>query len=270
VKQRLAGGHLGFSAEIAEVCSQTPRDTARDGTDLMNLIRTAVVITNCRFDVTSPLAVRSDSQVKKSCRIAPNLAESELSRRKPNHRQVGLVRLTSAVPTAAKQPEVYAGSDGFACPPNPLSEIRFLIPFDRIVRSMLSRLLKDTGRKLAHALRAWPETAPRHRSKHLPALDSMTDHWTTRGRRQAPEGVATYPELRAAFNAVEPWPAEFYSDPLDEGLWKALRVFAGRRSSFAGGRTAALSHQDAGQLSPPRRRTWMAAGKSLMRRLTSS
>jgi oligopeptidase A len=41
------------------------------------------------------------------------------------------------------------------------------------------------------------------------------------------ESVATTPELRAAFNAVQPPVAEFYSGvPLDEGLWSALKEYS--------------------------------------------
>src|SRR5437764_3199237 len=41
------------------------------------------------------------------------------------------------------------------------------------------------------------------------------------------EAVATYPELRAAFNAVQPEVSAFYSGiPLDAGLWKRIKEFA--------------------------------------------
>src|SRR6185312_1845391 len=40
------------------------------------------------------------------------------------------------------------------------------------------------------------------------------------------ESVATSPELRAAWNAVEPEASAFYSQiPLNEGLWKQLQAF---------------------------------------------
>jgi oligopeptidase A len=38
------------------------------------------------------------------------------------------------------------------------------------------------------------------------------------------ESVATTPELRAAYNAVQAPVAEFYAQlPLDDGLWRALQ-----------------------------------------------
>ena len=41
------------------------------------------------------------------------------------------------------------------------------------------------------------------------------------------ESVATYPELRAAFNSVQPKVSAFFSKiPLNEGVWKRLRTFS--------------------------------------------
>src|ERR1051325_1532670 len=41
------------------------------------------------------------------------------------------------------------------------------------------------------------------------------------------ETVATYPELRAAFNAVQPEVSAFYSGiPLNAGLWQHIKAFA--------------------------------------------
>ena len=41
------------------------------------------------------------------------------------------------------------------------------------------------------------------------------------------ESVATYPELRAAFNAVEPEVSAFHSSiPLQEGLWNGIKAYA--------------------------------------------
>ena len=40
------------------------------------------------------------------------------------------------------------------------------------------------------------------------------------------ESVTTYPELRNAYNAVQPKASEFYAGiHLDEGLWNAVRAF---------------------------------------------
>ncbi len=40
------------------------------------------------------------------------------------------------------------------------------------------------------------------------------------------ESVATYPELRSAFSSVQPKVSAFSSIPLNEGVWKRLKVFA--------------------------------------------
>src|ERR1039458_10903303 len=46
------------------------------------------------------------------------------------------------------------------------------------------------------------------------------------------ESVATTPELRAAFNAVQPAVSAFYSGiPLDAGLWRGIQAFAGTPES---------------------------------------
>jgi Zn-dependent oligopeptidase len=61
------------------------------------------------------------------------------------------------------------------------------------------------------------------------------------------ESVSTTPELRAAWNAVEPETSAFYSRiPLNEGLWKQLQRYADRDAAKSlSGREAAVSHQDA-------------------------
>ncbi len=119
---------------------------------------------------------------------------------------------------------------------NPLREIRFLIPFDRIraehVEPAIQELLEEArARRSAIA----EETAPRTFENTLRALDSMTDRLDyAMGVVRHLEGVATYPELRAAHNAVEPLASEFYSGiPLDEGLWTALRQYAGTPEAAA-------------------------------------
>ena len=60
------------------------------------------------------------------------------------------------------------------------------------------------------------------------------------------ESVATTPELRAAYNAVQPKVSAFYSSlPLNEGLWKAIQRYAATSEARAlTGTDAALPHQD--------------------------
>ena len=106
---------------------------------------------------------------------------------------------------------------------NPLLEISFRIPFDRIqasdVEPAIGDLLADAAARLELAV-ASPE--PLH------ALDTMTERleYAMNVVRHL-ESVATTPELRAAFNAVQPAVSAFYSSiPLHEGLWKAVQRYA--------------------------------------------
>src|SRR6202142_2595821 len=106
---------------------------------------------------------------------------------------------------------------------NPLLDISFRIPFDRIqasdVEPAIDQLLADAAVRLDQTV-ASPE--PLH------ALDTMTERleYAMSVVRHL-ESVATKPELRAAFNAVQPKVSAFYSSlPLNEGLWKAIQRYA--------------------------------------------
>src|SRR5437764_844774 len=53
------------------------------------------------------------------------------------------------------------------------------------------------------------------------------------------ESVATYPELRAAFNAVQPEVSAFYTGiPLNAQLWQAIKTFGetGQAAALQGAR----------------------------------
>jgi oligopeptidase A len=106
---------------------------------------------------------------------------------------------------------------------NPLLEISFRVPFDQIqaaqVEPAIDELLADAARRLDETI-ANPE--PLH------ALDTMTERleYAMNVVRHL-ESVATTPELRAAFNAVQPKVSVFYSSlPLNEGLWTAIQRYA--------------------------------------------
>ena len=106
---------------------------------------------------------------------------------------------------------------------NPLLEISFRVPFDQIqaaqVEPAIDALLADAARRLDETI-ASPE--PLH------ALDTMTERleYAMNVVRHL-ESVATTPELRTAFNAVQPKVSAFYSSlPLNEGLWKAIQRYA--------------------------------------------
>src|SRR3954470_14703106 len=99
---------------------------------------------------------------------------------------------------------------------NPLLNLTFRVPFDKIqaaqVEPAIDDLLADTAKRLE-------ETIASDRPLH--ALDVMTERldFAISVIRHL-ESVATTPEFRAAFNAVQPKVSAFYSSlPLNEGLW---------------------------------------------------
>jgi len=112
---------------------------------------------------------------------------------------------------------------------NPLLEIQFRVPFDRIraahVQPAMDELLRQARERLA-ALAA--EGTARTWDNTMAALDELTEplDWAMSVVRHL-EAVATYPELRAAHNAVEPEVSAFYTSiPLNTGLWKNIQAYA--------------------------------------------
>src|ERR1700730_6214534 len=111
---------------------------------------------------------------------------------------------------------------------NPLLEIQFRIPFDRIraadVEPAVEELLRDAREKL-ECLAADP--SPRTFENTMLAFEAITERleYAMTVVRHL-ESVATYPELRAAFNAVQPAVSEFESNILlHEGLWKTIQRY---------------------------------------------
>jgi oligopeptidase A len=119
---------------------------------------------------------------------------------------------------------------------NPLWAIPFRIPFDRIraadVQPAVTRLLQESRARLAALADA---TGSRTYANTLDALDTLTEPLDlAMGVVRHLEAVATYPELRAAHNAVEPEVSAFYSGiPLDAGLWNALKTYAATSDAAA-------------------------------------
>jgi oligopeptidase A len=113
---------------------------------------------------------------------------------------------------------------------NPLRAIPFRILFDRIraehVQPAVTRLLEEARARRAGLASGIGE---RTYDNTMDALDTLTEPLDlAMGVVRHLEAVATYPELRAAFNAVEPEVSAFYSGiPLDAGLWNALKAYAG-------------------------------------------
>lgn len=120
---------------------------------------------------------------------------------------------------------------------NPLLEVCFQIPFDRIrahhVEPAIHRHIATASQRLESIAcdgglaRTWENT--------LGALDHLSDEldWALAVVRHL-EAVATTPELRKAYNAVEPVAMAFYSRiPLHEGVWTALKSFASTEQARA-------------------------------------
>ncbi len=107
--------------------------------------------------------------------------------------------------------------------PNPLLEIHFQIPFDHIraehVEPAVDELLGVAAQRLEETAAA---------ADPLTALDTMTERLDYAvGVVRHLESVATTPELRAAWNAVQPKITAFYASiALNEGLWKSLKAYA--------------------------------------------
>jgi oligopeptidase A len=119
---------------------------------------------------------------------------------------------------------------------NPLLEIQFRIPFDQIraehVEPAVDQLIAEARarqRELADF------TGPYSFENTLGALEKLTEtlDWATALVRHL-EGVATYPELRAAYNAVQPRVSLFYTEiVLDPGLWRVLKGYAATEEARA-------------------------------------
>ena len=106
---------------------------------------------------------------------------------------------------------------------NPLLNISFRVPFDQIqasqVEPAIDELLADANRRLGETIAS---------AEPLHALDTMTERleYAMNVVRHL-ESVATTPELRAAFNAVQPKVSVFYSSlTLNEDLWNAIKRYA--------------------------------------------
>src|SRR6478752_7588594 len=106
---------------------------------------------------------------------------------------------------------------------NPLLEVKFQIPFDQVkaehVEPAMDALLAGAQESLEKTIAA---------ADPLTALDDMTeplDYALSVVRHL--ESVATYPELRAAYNAIQPKTSAFYSSiPLNDRLWQSMKKYA--------------------------------------------
>src|ERR1700722_20347055 len=112
---------------------------------------------------------------------------------------------------------------------NPLLDIKFQIPFDQIraedVEPAVAELLRDARERLD---RISSEPGPRTFANTMEPLDRLGERLDYAvGITRHLEAVATKPELRAAYNTVQPTVSEFYSSlPLNEALWRAVQAYA--------------------------------------------
>jgi len=112
---------------------------------------------------------------------------------------------------------------------NPLLEERFRIPFDQIraehVEPAIAELL---ARAKAGLEKLTSATGPRTWENTMAALDHLADPLEYAfGLVRHLESVATTPELRAAYNKVQPDVSAFFASlPLNEGLWRAVKTYA--------------------------------------------
>ena len=111
---------------------------------------------------------------------------------------------------------------------NPLVTIRTPIPFGEVqvehVRPAVRRLVEE-AQECVEAIASCPE--PRTYENTLGALDSATEQLDYASSViQHLENVVSTPELRQAWNEVQPLVSEFYSRiPLHAGLWTALKAY---------------------------------------------
>jgi oligopeptidase A len=111
---------------------------------------------------------------------------------------------------------------------NPLVEIRTPIPFGEVqiehVRPAIRRLVEEAQERI-EVIATCPE--PRTYQNTLGALDAATEKLDYASSViQHLENVVSTPELRQAWNEVQPLVSEFYSRiPLHAGLWAALKEY---------------------------------------------
>lgn len=112
---------------------------------------------------------------------------------------------------------------------NPLLDVEFRIPFDRIRVEHVDPAVKELLHQASETIeRIIADREPRTFVSTMLELDTATEGLEyAMGIVKHLEAVATTPELRAAYNKVQPEVSAFYSSiPLNEGLWRALKTYA--------------------------------------------
>src|ERR1700720_592328 len=112
---------------------------------------------------------------------------------------------------------------------NPLLAIQYRVPFDSISAGDVEPAVRELLRAARERLDALAAgDGDRTFENTMLPLDELTEPLDyAMGVVRHLEAVATYPELRAAFNAVQPEVSAFYSRiPLHEKLWGAIKTYA--------------------------------------------
>jgi oligopeptidase A len=131
-------------------------------------------------------------------------------------------------------------------PENLLLSVTFQIPFDRIRPEHVEPGIRELiAQSQSHIDRIVADEAPRSFDNTMLALENSTENldYALAVVRHL-ESVSTTPELRAAWNAVEPEASAFYSQiPLNGGLWKQLQSYSatGDAASLQGTRRRFLT-----------------------------
>lgn len=111
---------------------------------------------------------------------------------------------------------------------NPLLTVKFRIPFDEVRPEHVAPGIRELLKQAQHHIDGIvADQSPRSFDNTMLALENSTENLEYGlGVVRHLESVATTPELRAAWNVVEPEASAFYSQiPLNEGLWKQLQRY---------------------------------------------
>ncbi len=112
---------------------------------------------------------------------------------------------------------------------NPLTAIRFDVPFEAIraehVEPAIDQLIEEAQRSLDALI---DNEDPPSYANSMEALENLGEKLGyAMGVVGHLESVATYPELRVAYNKVQPKVSAFFSAiPMNQGVWNRIRAFA--------------------------------------------